>query len=162
MVIVTGRPVAVPPVPMLTVTPLPLNVTAVAPVRFRPLIFEGTVVPAVPEGGVMPVITGNVPPVGCCTVKPVNGADVPAAVVTVKLRVSNVALVVIVMLTDRPAVPAVPTIAVTPVPLKSTLVAPVRSVPLIRAGRVVPKVPDDGLMPVMFGSGMDADCSAML
>ena len=108
----------------------------------------------------MPVIIGVA---GDSTVKPVNGADVPAAVVTVKLCVSGVALVVMVMLTDRPvAVPAVPMIAVTPVPLKSTLVAPVRSVPVIKAGSVVPIVPDVGSIALTTGTDAPAASSAML
>ena len=156
----TGRFVDVAPLRIVTVTPVPLKVTAVAPVRFCPLIVVGMAVPAFPEDGVMPVIIGVA---GDSTVKPVNGADVPAAVVTVKLCVSGVALVVMVMLTDRPvAVPAVPMIAVTPVPLKSTLVAPVRSVPVIKAGSVVPIVPDVGSIALTTGTDAPAASSAML
>jgi hypothetical protein len=69
---------------MVAVTPLPLNVTAVAPVRFVPLMVAGRLVPVVPEGGVIPVIAGTP---GAVTAKPVNGADVPPAAVTVTVRV---------------------------------------------------------------------------
>src|SRR5207237_10266744 len=81
IVIVIGRLVAVAPVPMVAVTPLPLKLTAVAPSRFDPLMVAGRLVPAAPEEGVIPVMIG--PDV---TVKPLNAGDVPAAVVTVKVR----------------------------------------------------------------------------
>ena len=131
MVMVTGRPVAVAPVPMMAVTPVPLKSALIAPVRSEPVMRACTVVPVFPEDGVMPVIEGRIA-AGGNTVNPVKDADVPAAVVTVKLRTSVVALVVMAMVTGRPVtVPPVPMIAVTPVPLKSILVAPVRSAPLI-------------------------------
>jgi hypothetical protein len=44
-VIVIGRLLAVPPEPILAVTPVPLNVTLVAPSRFDPDIVADTVVP---------------------------------------------------------------------------------------------------------------------
>ena len=54
---------------------VPLNVTAVAPVKFVPLIV--TLVPACPPVGVKLVIVG-----GICTVKLLALVAVPAAVVT--------------------------------------------------------------------------------
>src|SRR5438093_12686904 len=78
-----GRLVAVPPVSMVAVTPLPLNVTAVAPPRPVPLMVAGWLVPAAPEDGLIPVIIGT-----DVTVKPLNAGDVPIAVVTVTVRVS--------------------------------------------------------------------------
>ncbi len=44
-VIVIGKLVSVPPEPIVAVTPLPLNVTAVAPSRFVPVITADWVVP---------------------------------------------------------------------------------------------------------------------
>src|SRR5512136_1780109 len=44
-VTVIGRLVAVPPEPIVAVTPVPLNVTAVAPVRFDPAIVADIIVP---------------------------------------------------------------------------------------------------------------------
>src|SRR5207244_1343614 len=86
IVTVMGRPLAVPPVPIVAVTPLPLKLTAVAPLRFDPLMVAATLVPGAPEDGVIPVIIG--PDV---TVNPLNAGDVPAGVVTVKVRVSAAA-----------------------------------------------------------------------
>src|SRR5205809_570041 len=70
IVTVMGRLAAVPPVPIVAVTPVPLKPTAVAPFRFAPLMVAGRLLPAAPEDGVIPVITGP-----AVTVKPVNGAD---------------------------------------------------------------------------------------
>src|SRR5207244_10000946 len=87
-----------------------------------PLIVAGRLVPAAPEEGVIPVMIG--PDV---TVKPLNAGDVPAAVVTVKVRVSVAAPAAIVTVIGRlVAVAPVPVIAVTPLPLKLTAVAPDR------------------------------------
>src|SRR5207302_4737429 len=105
---------AVAPVPMVAVTPLPLKLTAVAPFRFDPLMVAGRLVPAAPEEGVIPVMIG--PDV---TVKPLNAGDVPAAVVTVKVRVSVAAPAAIVTVIGRlVAVAPVPMVAVTPLPLR--------------------------------------------
>ena len=145
-----GRLVAVPPVPMVAVTPLPLNVTAVAPFRFVPLMVAGTLVPGVPEDGLIPVIAGGA---GEVTVKPVNGRDVPIPVVTVSVRVSVDAPAAIVTVMGRlVAVPPVSMVAVTPLPLNVTAVAPPRPVPLMVAGWLVPAAPEDGVIPVTTGS----------
>ena len=117
-----GRFVAVPPVPIVAVTPLPPKLTAVAPLRFIPLIVAGRLVPAGPEDGEIPVIAGS-----AATVKPLNGPDVPAGVVTVRLRVPANALGAIVTVMGRlVAVPPLPIVAVTPLPVKVTAVAPLR------------------------------------
>jgi len=58
IVTVTGRLVAVPPAPIVAVTPVPLNVTAVAPERFVPAIVAENVVPCVPEDGAMEEMEG--------------------------------------------------------------------------------------------------------
>src|SRR5207249_2564520 len=149
IVTVIGRLVAVPPVPMVAVTPLPLKLTAVAPLRFDPLMVAGRLVPGAPEDGVIPVTTGS-PDV---TVKPLNPGDVPAGVVTAKVRVSVAAPAAIVTVMGRLlAVPPVPMVAVTPLPLKLTAVAPLRFDPLIVAGRLLPAVPEDGVIPEIAGN----------
>jgi len=148
IVTVIGRLVAVP-VPMVAVTPLPLNVTAVAPFRFVPLMVAGTLVPGVPEDGLIPVIAGGA---GEVTVKPVNGRDVPIPVVTVSVRVSVDAPPAIVTVIGRLVAVPVPMVAVTPLPLNVTAVAPPRPVPLMVAGWLVPAAPEDGVIPVTTGS----------
>ena len=150
IVTVMGRLVAVPPVPMVAVTPLPLKLTAVAPLRLLPLMVAGTLVPGIPEDGLIPVIAGGA---GEVTVKPVNGRDVPIPVVTVSVRVSVDAPAAIVTVMGRlVAVPPVPMVAVTPLPLNVTAVAPFRFVPLMVAGWLVPAAPEDGVIPVTTGS----------
>src|SRR5437773_11079626 len=105
-------------------------------------------VPAAPEDGLIPVIMGS-----DVTVKPLKAGDVPAGVVTAKVRVSVAAPAAIVTMMGRLlAVPPVPIVAVTPLPLKLTAVAPPRSVPVIVAGRLLPAVPDDGVIPVIAGN----------
>src|SRR5438093_1269087 len=147
IVTVMGRLVAVPPVSMVAVTPLPLNVTAVAPPRPVPLMVAGWLVPAAPEDGLIPVIIGT-----DVTVKPLNAGDVPIGVVTVKVRVSVDAPAAIVTVMGRlVAVPPVPMVAVTPLPLNVTAVAPLRLLPLMVAGTLVPGIPEDGLIPVIAG-----------
>src|SRR6266516_4416711 len=147
IVTVMGRLVAVPPVSMVAVTPLPLNVTAVAPPRPVPLMVAGWLVPAAPEDGLIPVIIGT-----DVTVKPLNAGDVPIGVVTVKVRVSVDAPAAIVTVMGRlVAVPPVSMVAVTPLPLNVTAVAPPRPVPLMVAGWLVPAAPEDGLIPIIAG-----------
>src|SRR5213592_4376618 len=105
-----GRLVAVPPLPIVAVTPLPLKPTAVAPFRFAPLMVAGRLVPAAPEDGLIPVITGAGLAV---TVKLLNGAEVPAGVVAVTLRGPGGALAAIVTVMGRlDAVPPLPIVAV--------------------------------------------------
>src|SRR5437867_147330 len=114
IVTVMGRLLAVPPVPIVAVTPLPLKLTAVAPLRFDPLMVAGRLLPAVPEEGVIPVMTG--PPE--VTVKPLKAGDVPAGVVNARVRVSVAAPAAIVTVMGRLlAVPPVPIVAVTPLPI---------------------------------------------
>src|SRR5207248_5879524 len=73
---------SVSPVSSAAVTPLPLKPTAVAPPRFDPLMVAPRLVPAAPEDGLIPVIMGS-----DVTVKPLKAGDVPAGVVTAKVRV---------------------------------------------------------------------------
>src|SRR5207302_8170236 len=117
IVIVMGRLLAVPPVPIVAVTPLPLKATAVAPSRFVPMIIAGRLLPALPEDGMIPVMTGPRE----VTVKPLKAGDVPAGVVTAKVRVSVAAPTAIVTVMGRLlAVPPVPIVAVTPLPLNGS------------------------------------------
>src|SRR5207247_3323777 len=91
------------------------------------------------------------------TVKPLNAGDVPIGVVTVKVRVSVDAPAAIVTVMGRlVAVPPVPMVAVTPLPLNVTAVAPPRPVPLMVAGTLVPAATADGLIPVMIGPRVPA------
>src|SRR5437867_4478437 len=156
IVTLMGRLLAVPPVPIVAVTPLPLKLDSVAPAVFDPVTVAPRLVPAAPEDGVIPVMIG--PP--DVTVKPLKAGDVPAGVVTAKVRVSVAAPAAIVIVMGRLlAVPPVPIVAVTPLPLKATAVAPSRSVPVIVAGRLLPAVPEDGVIPVIAGnSEVVADC----
>jgi hypothetical protein len=55
---VTGMLVSVPPLSILPVTNPPLNVTAVAPIKFVPTIVAGTVVPRASDLGDMEIICG--------------------------------------------------------------------------------------------------------
>ena len=60
------------------------------------------------------------------TVNPVNGSEVPAGVVTVTVRVPNSACgAMVVVMGTLVEDPPSPTVAVTPVPLNTTAVAPV-------------------------------------
>jgi hypothetical protein len=70
--IATGKLVAVPPLPIVAVTPDPLNVTAVAPPRLVPEIVAATVVPEAPLDGLIPVIAGTPATIA-------NGADCTAS-----------------------------------------------------------------------------------
>src|SRR5207249_3358690 len=107
-------------------------------------------VPAAPEDGLIPVIMGS-----DLTVKPLKAGDVPAGVVTAKVRVSVAAPTAIVTMMGRLlAIPPVPIVAVTPLPLKLTAVAPPRFDPLMVALRLVPAAPEDGLSPDLMGSDL--------
>jgi hypothetical protein len=132
--IVMGKVVWVPPLPIVAVTPVPLNVTAVAPARVVPVIVPLVVAPGVNEFGEISVIVIADP-----TVKPLNGADVADGVVTVTVRNPSAAWGVIEMDIGRTvAVPPLPMVAVTPVPLNVTEFAPASPVPVIVALIVPP------------------------
>jgi hypothetical protein len=142
-----GTFVAVPPVPMVAVTPEPLNVTALAPDKFKPVTLADTLEPCPPDEGEIPEIAG----VGS-TVKPVNGAEVPAGVVTVIVRVFVAAPDWIETVIGRVvAVPPVPIVAVTPVPLNVTAVAPDRFKPVIVPDVTVSGRAELGVIPEMTG-----------
>jgi hypothetical protein len=143
--IVIGKVVAVPPLPIDAVTPVPLNVTAVALVRLAPVIVALNVVPAIDELGVIDMIDIAGP-----TVKPLNGADIAADVVTENACNPVVAFLAIEMPIGRVvAVPPLPIVAVTPVPLNVTEVAPVRPVPVIVALSVALCAPWLGEIPAI-------------
>src|SRR5439155_705110 len=113
IVMVTGRFVAVPPVPMVAPTPLPLKVTAEAPVKSVPPIVAERFVPTAPEDGTMLVIAGT----GARMVNPIVPL-VPLGLVTNNVRVPVTATDAIVTVVGKlVAVPAVPIVAVIPVPL---------------------------------------------
>src|SRR5947199_199911 len=90
------------------------------------------------------------------TVKPVNGSDVPAGVVTRTVRTpvaaANAMVIVMGRLVGKPPLESA---AVTPVPLNVTAVAPQRLVPWMSAERVVPCAPHVEVMPVITGMAPD-------
>src|SRR2546426_6635381 len=116
----------------------PLNVTAVAPVKFVPLIV--TLVPTGPLVGVKLVIVG-----AGTTVKLVVLVAVPPGVVTLSGPVvapaGTVAWIAVSELTVKLAL----------TPLKVTAVAPVKFVPLSVA--LLPTGPLPGVKPVSVGAG---------
>ena len=143
----TGSVEAVPPLPMVAVTPDPLKVTAVAPLRLVPWITAGKVVPGDPAFGEIAVMAGGKP-----TLKPLNGTDVPPGPVTTTVRKLSAAPAAIEIVTGRlAAVPPLPIVAVTPDPLKVTAVAPVRLLPTMTAGMLEPGGPAPGVIAVIVG-----------
>jgi hypothetical protein len=118
------------------VAPVPLNRTAVAPVKFVPLIV--TLVPASPLVGVKPVIVG-----GLRTVKFVALVAVPPGVVTlsgpVVAAAGTVAVIAVAEVTVNKAL----------VPLNRTRVAPLKFVPVIVT--VAPTAPLVGEKLVIVG-----------
>src|SRR5207245_6549495 len=107
------------------------------PVKFVPLI--ATLVPTAPLVGVKPVIVGGL----ATTMKLPVLVAVPACVVTLIVPVvappGTVAWIAVAELTTKPA----------PTPLKATVVAPVKLVPLIAT--LVPTAPLVGVKPVIVG-----------
>src|SRR5712691_10478485 len=120
-----------------TLAPTPLQATAVAPVKFVPLI--ATLVPTAPLVGVNPVFVGGL----ATTVKLPVLVAVPPGVVTLIVPVvapaGTVAWIAVAELTTKLA----------PTPLKATAVAPVKFVPLIAT--LVPTAPLVGVNPVFVG-----------
>ena len=88
-------------------------------------------------------------------VKPLNGTDVPAGVVTVSVLAPVAAPDEIVIETGK-LVDVAPLLidAVTPLPLNDTAVAPVRLVPAIVADTVESWFPDDDEMEIRAGTGV--------
>src|SRR5437867_8271099 len=103
----------------MKLAPVPLKATAVAPVKFVPLIV--TLVPTGPLVGVKLVVVGAL----AVTVKLLALVAVPPAVVTlaglVAAPAGTVAWIAV----------AAPTVKLSPVPLKATAVATVKFVPLL-------------------------------
>ncbi len=149
IVIVIGRPVSVPPAAITAVTPVPLNATADTPLRFDPWIVADTVVPAVPDDGVIPVMIG----VAGVMKKEPKGAEVPFGVVTVNVLEPMEAVgIVVIVIGKAVSEPPAAMLAVTPFPLKITAVAPLRCNPLIVADTIVPCTADEGPIDVTLGT----------
>ena len=135
MLIVTGSDVSEPPPASVAVTPVPSNQTAVTPVKFVPVKVADTTVPCAPEGGVIDVIPGTLG----FTVKPSKGADEFDGPVTVTERAPTLAPGATVTVTGRAVgVPTPCIMAVTPLPLNVTPVAPFRLFPEMVAENEVP------------------------
>jgi hypothetical protein len=132
---------------MTAVTPLPLNETPVAPVRLSPEIVAENIVPCVTYVGVIAVMRIGFP---VWTVKPLNRSDVPFGVVTLTPRRPLAAPGATVRLTGNTvAVPPAEMVAVTPVPVKFTALAPKRFAPTMVAATVVPVRARPGSSPVI-------------
>lgn len=117
----------------LTVTPVPLTVTAVAPVRFVPVMVTDTAVPRTPEVGATEVMVGAG---SAITVKPTALLGPPGAPVTVMLLapagavalIAKVALTCVSFTTTRlpatrltpPVRPPIPVVPVSPLPNRLT------------------------------------------
>jgi hypothetical protein len=130
--------------------PPPLIVTVLAPLRLLPLMVTDTVVPRLPLVGLIEVIAGAV------TVNaPVSVLLLPlAAVVTVTSRAVAGAVVEITQLAVTCVPPAFEAALehVTPVLDIVTPLAPLRLLPLMVTGTVVPRSPLTGLIDVMVGT----------
>lgn len=128
------------------VTPVPLNVTSVAPDRFCPSTDAISALPGTPDGGEIEVITGD------ATMKPLNGSVVPKAVVTVTVLNPKAApdamVTATVTLVDATEVIA----AVIPVPLKATSVALEKPSPETVTRTVAPGAPDGGEITAITGT----------
>src|SRR5262245_23677100 len=91
---------------------------------------------------------------GFVTMKPLRGVVVPEGVVTVIARTPVAAPGEIVTSRDRLSEPGEVIAAVTPVPLKATLVAPAKPWPERVAVNALPGAPDDGEIDVTAGSAI--------
>jgi hypothetical protein len=140
--------VAVEPV-TTALTPVPEKFTVVAPVRFVPLRVTTTVVPCAPEVGASEVSVG----VDGRTVNaPVRMLVVPPGVVTLTLLVPVAAVAVMLKVAVTVVAVEPVTTALTPVPEKFTVVAPVRPVPLSVTTTAVPCTPEVGASEVSVGN----------
>ncbi|HEY2384337.1 MAG TPA: hypothetical protein VGK48_24440, partial [Terriglobia bacterium] len=141
--VLVGTPATTP------VTPVPLNVTAVAPARFRPVIVTGIVVPGIASAGLIAVTVGAL---AAETENPLKAAEISSGVVTTRLCAPTGALAEIEIVTGRLVAVAVPEIvAKTPGPLKATEVTPLRFDPVMVAGITLPCAPDETLNDEMAG-----------
>jgi hypothetical protein len=140
--------VALATVNELTVTPVPLTVTAVAPVRRVPVKTTGTllvVVAKVAEAGVMEVR------LGASTVK-FTVLVAPSGVVILTVLTPAAAAAAMTQLAFSAVVVGVPVmVQVTPVPDAVTADARARSVPANVTGTVVPTTPEAGVMEARDG-----------
>ena len=130
------------------VTPPPV-IAMLAPVRLVPCSVTGTFVPCVPDAGLIEVSVGG----GAATANVTGLLVAPPALRTVTFRFENVAVeeMVRVVVTVVPAVFTVGVLAVTPVPDTFTAVAPVRLVPVMVTGTLVPRWPEVGAIEVKCG-----------
>jgi hypothetical protein len=148
-VIATGRFVLSAPPVRTPDTPVPLNATPVAALRFTPTITAAIVEPVSPTLGLIDVIVGAVVAV---TANPSNGAEILSDVASVSDRGPGAAVLAIEIVTGRLVVVAAPeTFAVTPAPLNTTEVTPARFVPDITAATVVACAADKTLIDVIPG-----------
>lgn len=134
-----------------TLTPVPAPVTAVVPVRPVPVKVTGTLVPRVPEAGLIDV---RVAPV-TVNVTALEPTLAPPAVVTVTSVVASVAVAEIAQLAVSEVPPAFTTIVeqVTPAVSRVMAVVPVNPVPAMVTGTVVPRTPVVGVIEVTVGAG---------
>jgi hypothetical protein len=148
IVMVMGREVGVPKGSIVAVTPEPLKVTSYTPIRYVPVIVALMVVPCIPTFGVIAVTVG-----GGSTIKPLNGDDAPTGVVAAKVRSPVDASGATEIVTGRVVgVPPLSIVAVTPVPLNVTAVAPCKSLPEIVALTAAPGAPAFGVIDVITGT----------
>ena len=132
----------------LTVTPPPLTVTALAPVRFVPVKVTGTTVPRTPVGGAIEVNVGGA---GMTTVK-VTALLVPPGAVTVTFRAVPAAVAVIAKVALTWVSPTtVRPLTVTPPPGTVIAVVPVRPLPKRLTATEVPRTAEAGEIDVRTG-----------
>jgi hypothetical protein len=133
---------------MVQVTPPPLVVTAVAPLRLVPVRVIGTVVPRAPDVGVIDVSVGTDAAVTVnCTVLVVPIGVVTLTVLPVRPAVAEIVSVAVTVLSFTTVRP--PTVM--PPPDTFTAVAPVSPVPLSVTGTLVARWPDVGLIDASVG-----------
>src|SRR5882762_2280366 len=139
----------------LTVTPVAETYTAVAPVRLVPVRVNGsTKVPRAPDAGEIEVRVGV--GVGAVTVN-VTLLLVPPGVVTLTVLAPSAAVdaIVKVAVTEVPLTTTM-LLTVTNVPDTVTAVVPVRFVPVRVTGTAVPWTPEAGAIEVSAGAGAAA------
>jgi len=128
------------------VTPVPLNVTAVAPERVCPKIVAAIVVPGAPEAGLSEEIDGS------ATVKVATGVTAPEDVVTNTVRGPAAAPGAMLTASDTDVAATDVRRAVTSLPLKTTPDMPDKLCPNSVATTLVPGAPVDGVMKEPFGT----------
>jgi hypothetical protein len=136
----------------VTEIPDPETDIPVAPVRFVPMSVTGTVVPCVPDVGLIDERVGPV------TVK-LTELVFPTGVVTLTDRDETVAFDAMVKVAVTvESLPIWMLLTVTPVPDTTTAVAPVRWLPVNVTGKLEPRTPDVGLMEERVAPMIVKDC----